>query len=392
MGQHGKTTIATAWIVAGAGLLWLFSGALNGWMLAHQVRLPAQFTRMLFPETIAMRTWQSAQPWPILLTLFSVLALMAFTLLLLRGAGMRAGKQAGDQPIGFLAVWMSIVLAGFATATFASLGYVIASWPPARLAWLLDGVQPALLAAGYWGIIWGWLPALAGTLAMKSAKPLPGPKASLRQPDAMPLLVAGLLAVILVVTVPSAYNYTKESQSPQAAPPPPAAPSPTPYGWPDRSDAFQPAGENWCSGEGVSISWHEPEGATGHRGMAFDLTNAGAGPCVLESYPDIAFNNADGWAIEVLVVHGGSFMTDDPGVSAITLLPGQGARAFLGWNAMAAAGDVRTGTMLVAPYAGTLRHSSPVDLDIIDGGAVSVTAWELIPEPAGTNKSTRPNP
>ncbi|OIH84933.1 hypothetical protein BLJ79_06895 [Arthrobacter sp. UCD-GKA] len=84
MGQHGKTAIGTAWIVAGAGILWLFSGALNGWMLAHQVRLPAQFTRMLFPETIAMRTWQSAQPWPILLSLFSVLALMAFTLLLLR--------------------------------------------------------------------------------------------------------------------------------------------------------------------------------------------------------------------------------------------------------------------------------------------------------------------
>jgi hypothetical protein len=387
MGQHGKTTIGTAWIVAGAGIGWLFNGALNGWMLTHQVRLPAQFTRMLFPETIAMRTWQSAQPWPILLSLFSVLALMAFTLLLLRGAGMRAGKQ----PLGFLATWMIVVLAGFATATIASLGYVIATWPPARLAWLLDGAQPALLAAGYWGIIWGWLPALAGTLAMKSAKPVPDPKAARRQPEAMPLLVAGLLAVILVVTIPAAYNYTNETQTPQAAPPP-DAPSPTPYGWPDRSDAFQPAGENWCSGEGVSISWDEPEGATGHRGMGFDLTNTGIGPCVLESYPDIAFNNAEGWAIEVLVVHGGSFMTDDPGVSTITLLPGQSARAFLGWNAMAAAGDVRTGTMLVAPYAGTMRHSSPVDLDIVDGGAVSVTAWEPVPEAAGTNKRTRPNP
>ncbi|MDQ0094317.1 DUF4232 domain-containing protein [Paeniglutamicibacter psychrophenolicus] len=392
MGQHGKTAIGTARIVAGAGILWLFSGALNGWMLAHQVRLPAQFTRMLFPETITMRTWQSAQPWPILLSLFSVLALMAFTLLLLRGAGMRAGKQAGNHPIGFLSMWMSIVLAGFATAAFASLGDVIASWPPARLAWLLDGVQPALLAAGYWGIIWGWLPALAGTLAMKSAKPIPDPKTARRRPDAMPLLVAGMLAVILVVTIPAAYNYTEETQTPQAAPPPTEAPSPTPYGWPDRSDAFQPTGENWCAGEGVSISWHEPEGATGHRGMAFDLTNTGTGPCIVESYPDIAFNNAEGWAIDVLVVHGGSFMTDDPGVSAITLLPGQSARAFLGWNAMAAAGDVRTGTMLVAPYAGTLRHSSPVDLDIIDGGAVSVTAWELVKDPTGTNKSTRPAP
>lgn len=392
MGQHGKITIGTAWIVVGAGIGWLFSGALNGWLLTQQVRLPAQFTRMLFPETIAMRTWQSAQPWPILLAVFSVLALMAFTLLLLRGAGIRAGKRAGDQPIGFLAAWMSIVLAGFAAAAFASLGYVIASWPPARLAWLLDGVQPALLAAGYWGIIWGWMPALAGTLVMKSAKPLPAPKAARRRPDAMVLLIAGLLAVILVATIPAAYNYTNETQAPQAAPPQPATPSPTPYGWSDRSDSFQAAGENWCSGEGVSISWHEPEGATGHRGMGFDLTNTGTGPCVLESYPDIAFNNAEGWAMDVLVVHGGSFMTDDPGVSAITLLPGQSARAFLGWNAMAAAGDMRTGTMLVAPYAGTLRHSSPVDLDIIDGGAVSLTAWEPIKEETGAQKSTLPKP
>lgn len=392
MGKHGKSVIGTAWIVAGAGILWLLSGALNGWMLAHQVRMPAQFTRLLFPETIAKSTWQSTQPWPILLSLFSVLATMAFTLLLLRGAGLRAGRHPGDQPIGFLAAWMSIVLAGFAVAGLASLGYVIASWPPARWAYLLDGVQPALLAAGYWGIIWGWLPALAGTLSMKSVKPRANPKDALRRPDAMPLLVAGLLAVILVATIPAAANYTKETQTPQPAPPSPAAPSPTPYGWPDRSDAFQAAGKDWCGGEGVSISWHEPEGATGHRGMGFDLTNTGTGPCVVESYPDIAFNDAEGWAIEVLVVHGGSFMTDDPGVSAITLLPGQSARAFLGWNAMAAAGDARTGTMLVAPYAGTLRHSSPVDLEIIDGGAVSVTAWELVKDPTGTNKSTRPNP
>lgn len=390
MGRHEKTTIGTAWIVGGAGIGWLFSGALSGLTLAHQVRLPTQFTRMLFPETISMRTWQSAQPWPILLSLFSVLAVMAFTLLLLRGTGMRVGRQ----PLGFLATWMAIVLAGFATATLSSLGYVVASWPPARLAWLLDGIQPALLAAGYWGIVWGWLPALAGTLAMKSAKPLADPKAVRRPADAMPLLIAGLLAVILVVTIPAAYTYTytEEAQTPQAAPPPPATPSPTPYGWPDRSDAFQPAKDNWCPGEDVSISWHEPEGATGHRGMGFDLTNTGTGPCILESYPDIAFNNAEGWAIEVLVVHGGSFITDDPGVSLVTLPPGKSARAYLGWNAMAAAGDVRTGTMLVAPYAGTLRHSSQVDLDIIDGGAVSVTAWEPVLEPAGSDKSTRPKP
>ena len=86
------------------------------------------------------------------------------------------------------------------------------------------------------------------------------------------------------------------------------------------------------------------------------LTNNGSAPCVLESYPDVAFDNVDGWAIDVLVVHGGSFMTDDPGIKPVTLAPGESAQASMGWNAMAAAGDTRVGSMLVAPYAGTLRH------------------------------------
>ena len=155
-------------------------------------------------------------------------------------------------------------------------------------------------------------------------------------------------------------------------------PTPTPFGWADRSDAFQPVGENWCTGEQVSLGVGEPEGATGHRGMGIVLTNTGTKPCVLESYPDVVFDNAEGWAIDVLVVHGGSFMTDDPGISTITLAPGARARAFLGWNAMASARDIRTGTILVAPFAGTLRHSLAVDLDIIDRGTVSVTAWQVL--------------
>jgi len=71
-------------------------------------------------------------------------------------------------------------------------------------------------------------------------------------------------------------------------------------------------------------------------------------------------------------------MTEDAGNSHLTLAPGAQAQAFLGWNAMAAAGDTRTGTLLAAPYAGTVRRSAVVDLDIIGGGAVSLTAWEPV--------------
>ncbi|MGW6172504.1 hypothetical protein ACWF5H_03325 [Arthrobacter sp. NPDC055138] len=48
----------------------------------------------------------------------------------------------------------------------------------------------------------------------------------------------------------------------------------------------------------------------------------------------------------------------------------------LGWNAMAPAGDTPAGAVLVAPYAGTDREKLPVALDIVNGGAVAVTAWQ----------------
>lgn len=367
-----------------AGLLWLLSGVLNGLILTSQTRIPAQFTRLLLPETIALRTWQSAQPWPILLALFSVLTLMAFTFLLLRTASNRSGKESTRTP-GFLATWMCIILAAFGTAAFASLGFVFASWPPARLAWLLDGIQPALFTAGYWGIIWGWIPALAGSLvaARVSVSGPAEPKLPRKQRDGLPVVLAVFLAFTLTAAVPAAHYYTQGIKAVAADPTPQADPSPapTPFGWSDRSDAFQPAQDNWCTGEQVSITVGEPEGATGHRGMGMVLTNTDTKPCVLQSYPDVVFNNAEGWAIDVMVVHGGSFMTDDPGVSEISLAPGASAQAFLGWNAMASSEDIRTGTILVAPFAGTLRHSMAVDLDIIDRGTVSVTAWQAIEAP-----------
>ncbi|PQZ95106.1 hypothetical protein CQ018_07235 [Arthrobacter sp. MYb227] len=387
MEKEERTAGPALRITAISGLIWLLTGVLNGLILSSQTRIPAQFTRLFFPESIALRTWQSTQPWPILLTLFSVLTLMAFTFLLLRTAGLRSAKESTTFP-GFLATWMCIILAAFGTAAFVSLGFVFASWPPARLAWLLEGVQPALFNAGYWGILWGWIPALAGswvTARVAASDPV-APKPAPKQRDGLPVALAVLLALTLTAAVPAAHYYTQNAQAGAVISTTPAepVPTPTPYGWADRSDAFQEAGENWCTGDAVSISVGEPEGATGHRGMGIVVTNTATQPCVLQSYPDIVFNNADGWAIEVMVVHGGSFMTDDPGVSEIPLAPGASAQAFIGWNAMAAAGDIRTGEILVAPFAGTLRHSSAVDLDIVDGGTVSVTAWQALEAPGAS--------
>jgi hypothetical protein len=45
---------------------------------------------------------------------------------------------------------------------------------------------------------------------------------------------------------------------------------------------------------------------------------------------------------------------------------------------MATTADTPAGAVLVAPYAGTDREKLPVALDIVNGGAVAVTAWQAV--------------
>ncbi len=151
--------------------------------------------------------------------------------------------------------------------------------------------------------------------------------------------------------------------------------------------------------------------APGHRSQLLWTSNTSGRACRLGDYPDIAFDNAEGNAMNVLFYRGGSFMTEDAGPAAVVLEPGSSATAALGWDAMATAGAPTPGTALIAPHAGAVRarlpmgsskagHStgsgpdtvrfpgerdpevpgpdvtdrSPV-LDIVDGGAVAITGW-----------------
>jgi hypothetical protein len=378
MDKRNHLTMATAWISVLAGLGWVFSGVLNGWLLRSQIALPSQFVNLVVPKTFANTTWQMIQPWPVLLVVFSALALISLSALLLAFSARPTKGKTTPPHLGFLAIWMCIVIAAFGTALLTSLGDIIATWPPARLAWMLERVEPALSSAGYWGIVWGWVPALIGSRILRLAHRESSDAPESGHPRAILSFAAVLIAAVLTASLPLAEHSSQGAKASTPEPVPAPTTAPLTFGSPEVSSAFQEVGENWCTGDHVSITWGEPEGATGHRGMSFQLRNSDSTPCVVASYPDVAFDDANGNAIDVLIVQGGSFMTDDAGVSSITLKPGSSAQAFLGWNAMAAAGDTRTGTMLVAPYAGTPRQSSPVDLDIIDGGAVSVTAWEPV--------------
>lgn len=393
MGNRMGITAGSAWTALAAGLGWLLSGALYGLLTSFSV-VPSGFVRLLSPETVRSTAWQAVMPWPAVVAVLSTLTLMGLTAVLLQfvlarsaveSAGESGVQPAAESAVGrkrpptsVMAVWLCVILASFATSVLWSAGTILAQWPPARLALLFNSVQSDLLSAGYWGIVWGWVPALAGTFAARRQQQSARPERRTRPPARLVWIAAtAICAAVLVASAPVSAAANRAARPPQAAPSPPPSQPEVVYGSPEIGPARQAPEAGWCSSEQVSLSVGQPDAATGHRGLGIRLVNTGGTPCVLNSYPDIAFDDTGGWAMEVLLVRGGSFMTTDPGAHAITVLPGAAAEAFLGWNAMAGAGDTHVGTLLAAPYAGAARQSSAISLDIVNGGAVSVTAWSL---------------
>lgn len=367
MGHRNAITVST-WtaLIAGAG--WLLSGALYGALTYFNSVVPASLVRLVFPETIPANAWHTPMPWPVVLPVVSTLTLAGLAAVSVKVALPGPGERARPVPV-LLAVWFAVVLASFFAQGLWAAGTVLAGWPPPRLAFMLNGVESSLLSAGYSGIVWGWVPALLAVRRVRTGRPT-APSA----PEGGKWIMAtAFLAAALVAAVPLSAAATK-ARLPAAAPPQPSEP-PVVYGSPGVSAATEDAGTDWCAGGQVEITLGQPDAATGHRAVDLRLQNVGTKACVLAAYPDIAFDDEDGWAMEVFVFRGGTFMTDDPGRQPITLAPEETARASLGWNAMAAAGDKRAGTILVAPYAGTVRTSLPADLDIVNGGAAAVTAW-----------------
>ena len=68
-------------------------------------------------------------------------------------------------------------------------------------------------------------------------------------------------------------------------------------------------------------------------------------------------------------------MTDDESDGPVQLAPGERAAASLGWTATAGAGAVRVGTVLVAPFPGTVRQELEADIDVTEPGYLAVTGW-----------------
>lgn len=405
--------------------MWLLSTGAFALVAAGGRPFPMSAVGLVFPATVPGWLASSVVPWPLAAVLVSALAVggVAFALAPLASAAARPGTAtaAGRTPAAtgavsaaaghtpgitsagtarrgtvILALWCVVILAAAVTGGLVALGGIAANWPPSRLLELASPVVPAVSTAAYWGVLWGWLPAVlaarpllqqavAGptspaTSARSASRDEPGSRSWLRP------LPAALFAVLLVAAFPLA-----QSANQAAAPAPPVAeplPEPVVYGSPPVSAAVEsgapesvnpdPEGGRWCTGGDTAVVLGGGDAATGHRAQELLINNTGEAACTLARYPDIAFDDEGGSAMSVLVFRGGTFMTDDPRLEPVVLQPGTSARALLGWNAMAAAGDTRVGTVLAAPYAGTEREKLPVVLDIVNGGAVAVTAWQAV--------------
>lgn len=393
-----------------AAALWLVCSATFGY-LAWRERIPRQILAHAVAEGMPSGVWNLTGPWVALVTVVSTVTVFVVHLLLANLVGRGAS---GPRSTLFLALWFVTIATGvLATAPFA-LSAIVTGFPPARAAFILDPAGSVMLQSGYWGLLWGWIPALLGSrrpaqgwLAAWSA----GEGTSDSAPDGTPgstaapadaptaapipaavarpqLLLAGVVVLALTlsaVTVgvgsraarleSAAASAVADGHTLGALPDPDVVATPPATVAPGADPgAIDPA---WCTREQAAILRGSQDAATGHRVLTLEAMNYTDAPCLLEGYPDIAFADANGSELDVTVNHGGSFMAEDPGPAPVTVPAGGFAVARIGWDAMPTAGELTAYTLYGALYPGLERGPWPVTLDIIAGGEVTVTAWSV---------------
>jgi hypothetical protein len=195
---------------------------------------------------------------------------------------------------------------------------------------------------------------------------------------ATPLIViaaalAGTLGIVAAASMgPGSDRPTSPSTPSSARSVPTAPPSPI-VGPADRIPPVGPIAAGWCSQDQLELTGVDGDAATGHRAAGYRARNIGQRACVLDGYPDVAIASPLGEEIEVTIVHGGGFMTVDPGPSAVTLQPGATAMSLLAWDA--SDGRTRIGAVYLAAYPGLVRTVIPASWDMTSATTVAVTAW-----------------
>jgi Protein of unknown function (DUF4232) len=279
---------------------------------------------------------------------------------------------------GFAAAWFATIVAGALVTGIVAVATTLAAVadPLARAQ-----VSSAFIAvAAHWGLVWGWVAALAtvvtrGTDVPAPAAPAVAPRAPARRRivSAAIALAAALVAIVAVEPIAeAAWHSDLQAQEPAPEPVPTATPVPeiAPGEW--QVDPL------WCTDNQLEFAASEPDAAAGSRGMRVVATNVSGATCVLEGYPDVAFSDPVTSALDVRIEHGSAMGGDDAGPVRLELAGGDSATATIAWRAMAASDLEPAAWLHLAPYHGGIRQMLQVETDIT-GGEVVVGAWAAAP-------------
>jgi hypothetical protein len=367
-----------------AAVLWLISGSING-----------AFTRNGFFSNTIDGVMPPTSPGSLFVgasaASITVALVGAFLLVVLHQAFGRIGAAAGSRLATFIVAWFAAIAAAALVGLATDIGNIVSVLPPARLQWLLDGLGTQTGVGAYWGLIQGWLPALvllSATSKTTSAVPTDlgdRPHTSPARSRAIVAFVVAACLVTIVLADVAGFRAARIEAAREAAiaegfdESTGAMPDPFAEGEPPATAAPSTGSRDaeWCDADQAMLLRGESDAATGHRSLSIRLMNFSETPCIIEGYIDVAFADQNGHELDVDLERGSSFMATDAGSQPIEVPAGGYAIAHLGWDANTTAGELVARTLFAAPVAGDTRGSWPVELDIVEGSTVSITAWEF---------------
>lgn len=360
-----------------AAALWLLFAVVR-WALWQMQGSAAQLA-LLVPEVVPSGLmWGESGLWILTLVISGTAVALAHALF-------TAAASRGSTTL--VAAWFATVAAGALVGLALDIAGAWGSLATFGPRGLLVGEFGAAAASGaVWGLAVGWMPGLVARTPAPVGAGAEDPVTGTRRPAW--LLPAAAVAVIAVVTSGVAADNARTAaieadaaarQEAEAAVTFGALPDPDAPGVPvpDKADASPDLDPEWCTPEKAMLLKGEPDAATGHRGLPIRLMNFSDEPCVIEGYPDVAFGDQNQHLLAVTVEQGGSFMAQDPGPQRIEVPAGGYAVSVLGWDAASPHGALVTKTVYAAPTAGMTRGSWPIDLDIVEGSTVAITAWAI---------------
>ncbi|ROP65901.1 DUF4232 domain-containing protein [Curtobacterium sp. ZW137] len=358
---------AVVWLLvglAGAGLSW--SAGTSRY---------SSVIDLVLPPTAPPVVWAQVAPWNVVQpVLVAVLfgALLGLGLALVAG---RPGWATSSRLLRIGAAWLVAVFAADLTALLWTVGTAVVDPGPNGYMWVLRDAIPTAVATGWFGTVWGWVPAVI----VGGAPRLPAGSTSRTRAGRRTAAVAGatalVLAVVLIAVQPTIARDARVAAggTPDGLPTETVTPTPRPAApAPVAADPVTP-GAGWCSAEDVQLSLSGVDGALGHRAMSVVLVNRSSSACIVDGFPDVAFAADDGATVAVPLEHGASYMGGAATPAPVTVAPGATAVAALAWGAGGTGEAVST--FWLAPYAGASRTPLTADTDLAADATVTVSAW-----------------